>query len=372
VYLPTVFPVPFLGPVHISVVSPTTDHTAFAAQRALEEVLRLLRQQYPMEMSLVEGVEVWSDTGKHFRAFVFSAFVLNTLTKALQVPCSLVFFVEHHGKSEVDAFIGYVRTLLNRLIHRVTANTAEELVAGLREVAGERAQEVEFADGTPARVHFVFADLSKQEPDYAFKQIDFGRVCLSRTYCLRAEVGHEGAVTITDHGFADVVDGTDVPYTVRPVARCAASARHKPQPKEARKRSDSAKLTAKYNVLLANAREAVLPRHADFATLHGRAYDLDIVPQGMRAGFARALVRVRGMRMLFLKAQELAVVGAVLTSAEADGDEPAVAVKVFGVYNDSYRRLAIAELAELAIAKQVLLLLPAVGDVGPIGAALEV
>ena len=357
-YLPILWNMPAMAkaPIYVAVVSPTSDHTAFAAHRALEEALWLIRQEYPQEWAQVTRVEIWCDTGKHFRSFVFCGCVLGALPQAFPtVAFGWNSFVEHHGKGIVDVFFAMLTALLKEEWRRTRVSTAEELVEAYKKQGRRRAAEVDLLGGVPAVLHFHLCDLSGTTPKCDFRVVRFDSKVpvLSKTYCLRAKPG--GGVV--DCGFSDLQDGGDLGATFTFVPRGATSAAKLHLPAPAPAETNLTKLAAKFDALhMRTGGQVKRARLADTA-LETFAFDLSVV--GEPALWARSLAKMKGMQVFYKDGKKgtgmaVGTIVAELTSDERARyglpDESHVSLKQFSAFGPRVRIIAVEELVTNATA----------------------
>lgn len=366
-------------PAYVAVVSPTSDHTSWAAHRALEEALRVAQRDYPHEWARVRRIQVWVDCGKHFRCFVFCGTVLGALREAHpEFECGWNSFVEHHGKGVVDGFFGMLTALLKEEWKRTRVATAAELVDAYRKQGARRGAEVEMAGGVRSLLHFVLVDLSHTEPDYAFRALEFHakRVpVLSRTYCLRALPGVDG---VLDCGFSDR------PVSAAVLLKCSIKAAPRPQrvgvkvalPAPLPRRTDLTKLAAKFDTVdakFAQPSSKKRPRLADARALGAAAFDLALVQDPVV--WAERLARTPGMQLLYKdSARGAFTVGTVIAELTADERaglclpaEPHVFLRHFHPYGTRARVMKVEDLASKATAgpPEVRFLRDDAGERGP-------
>ena len=89
--------------IRIGVVSGNCAKFAFNAVKAVDRVLKEVKERYPLRWAAVESLRLWYDCGTHYRAYVFVGSILTgPLTHEPQILEVLLRFAErHHGKTAI-------------------------------------------------------------------------------------------------------------------------------------------------------------------------------------------------------------------------------------------------------------------------------
>jgi len=312
-----------------------------------------LKETYPTQFALADRLEVWSDTGKHFRSFLFTGLVLGGLPVFFgdDFQTGWQTFVEHHGKSIADTFFAILTTLLQEAWRRkLRVATPLELFDAYQQEAKRRADEV-WAEGCcPARIHLVLENLSTSAPLHPFSKAvyDSRDPVLSNTYCLRNFPGRG----VLDCGFSNREDGTPLPTTFVRTTRTAKAAAKVPTPAPPPRQSKLDKIAAKFDMIAARCDPSFTkrPRLADSDALAAFSFDLSIVADQPR--WARTLATATGIQFLYNENSEThsgLVLGTVLDKILDNGEEKTVA-KHFGLLGPIARVFTVAELVQGACA----------------------
>ena len=142
--LGVVFFLPFQSvPVYIDLISEICDQSAFGAVlafgRAVEECMRM----FPASWEGLKVFKVWSDTGNHFRAWVFISYLMHTLPMKLRLvyptlQCVIYnMYCEGHGKGACDRHFNVIRVFLlsawKACADDEALNTVPQMVRALRD-----------------------------------------------------------------------------------------------------------------------------------------------------------------------------------------------------------------------------------------------
>ena len=74
-------------------------------------------------------VNFWSDNGGHFRSSEMYNHIFNTIPKHYDlIKVTLNFFVEYHGKSEVDGHFGHLQRVYDKINKSTRINDIEQLI----------------------------------------------------------------------------------------------------------------------------------------------------------------------------------------------------------------------------------------------------
>ena len=196
-------------PRFLCVVSDQPDHTAAAAQHALEAVLAQLELDGLLED--IEELCVYADCGPHFKAHSFVAFVtaglpLAEIEKGSKRFCrnSFNLFIEYHGKSDVDRYFQTFRSLINAARMKKHTYSAGQIVEGLMKEVKKRDELFERNSDATFEQFLALERSFKIESSYPYLEWNMDKDFLLRfSHCYRTKVLEDGDVELVNCVFSD-------------------------------------------------------------------------------------------------------------------------------------------------------------------------
>jgi hypothetical protein len=117
---------------YIDSISSCLSHDSLAAFEQIEAIVqRFVKHDLPH----VRTIHLWTDTGPHFRSAQSIGSVLFRLPSTTDLQVTQHYFIEGHGKSEVDAHFSLLSAWLREAITQRTIKTTDELMEALTERA---------------------------------------------------------------------------------------------------------------------------------------------------------------------------------------------------------------------------------------------
>ena len=180
------------------VVSPIIEHTALAA--ALQ--VQLLKGELPMDK--IASCHFWMDCGGHFRTLDMCSYVATewASSSSANIPCTLSWFGEKHGKGEVDGLFSCANRWIQSKIRNPGAEIASvaDVVATLRQGAAE-----DMRKDPSGMIYKILEWNPEKKPTHLWKGTS-DEVQIRKTYCLTVKAVRS-FLQWQNHVFSDAISG---------------------------------------------------------------------------------------------------------------------------------------------------------------------
>ena len=198
------------------VASGSTKAPLEVAAFGLNKVLEYLRDHAELGplFAKVRRLRVFADCGKHFRAHVFAHYVL---IEAIKKFCNLTeselnFFLEDHGKTDLDGFFSAVLTYLTQFAKKERIATLVEVEKAFRDGHKDAQERRQTERGYVQSTLVVLKYGIITGCGLAYKRLEVA--CIMNTYSLTTAMLH-GKVEMRDRVFPDVPFGKGAVVAVK-------------------------------------------------------------------------------------------------------------------------------------------------------------
>jgi len=181
--------------------------TAEVAVFCLNKVLLLCHEMYPELFNKIKRFRLFADCGKHFRAHVFSHYVLVELFQKFKnfTESELSFFLEDHGKGEHDGWFGVLQGIALRGAQQGRVKCLGDLLTVLKNGHEESQQHHSRLAQPGDRSKLVGFDYGEiTGAGLSWKRLEVPNITM--TYALTSQHNASGLV-IRDRTFPDVQFG---------------------------------------------------------------------------------------------------------------------------------------------------------------------
>ena len=107
---------------HVNYLSTILSHDSLFVSHCISNLIKkYIVKKY-------DNISFWSDNGFHFRSFELYNHIFNNITEKYNLKTTMNFFVEYHGKSDVDGHFGLLQRIYNNVSKTLRVNDIEQLI----------------------------------------------------------------------------------------------------------------------------------------------------------------------------------------------------------------------------------------------------